>query len=262
MLRLLSVFGGIILLLTLFACSATAEKSSAAMEGALDSMAVEPEAMAEEIEVVEVLPPTRDTSELEHTLIAQGLVDAAVLDSSLIVKMKYSTEDNFLGRDVYGDYDRCYLQPPVAKRLVKGHAWLKENHPRLRYILFDCVRPRSVQYQMWEIVKGTDQQNYVAPPGGGGSMHNYGAAVDMGLIHLDTGLVDMGTPFDYFGRLAQPRHENSYVKKGRLTQEQVENRRIMRASLLEAGFHGILSEWWHFVGFPRDSVRKWFKIVE
>lgn len=263
MLRLLYIWGSSLLLISLLACSNTAKKGTTNISEIADSLPSEPEIPVADVE--EVLPPEpmgRDTSDLERTLIAQGLIDATILDSSFVVQMKYSTEDNFLGKDVYGDYDRCYLQPAVAERLVKGHTWLKENHPRLRYILFDCVRPRSVQYQMWEIVKGTDQQNYVAPPGGGGSMHNYGAAVDLGIIHLDTGLVDMGTPFDFFGRLAQPRHEVDYVKKGKLTQEQLDNRRIMRASLLEAGFHGILSEWWHFVGFPRDSVRKWFSIVE
>lgn len=192
----------------------------------------------------------------------QGLVNIMDVDSSVMTDIKYSTEDNFLEKDVYGDYDACYLQKEAAQRLAKADSFLHSVQPDLRFLIHDCVRPRSVQYQMWDIVKGTKQQQYVAPPGGSGSMHNYGAAVDLSLYHIDTGLVDMGTPYDFFGDLAQPRFEEGFVKQGKLTQAQVENRRILRWAMLQAGFHGILSEWWHFNAFPRDSVRKWYKIVE
>lgn len=207
-------------------------------------------------------PPPPDTSELERTLIAQGLVNIHGLDSSIVVRMMYSTPDNFLGEDVYGDYDHCYLQPGVAQKLAQAEALLREQHPELRLIVFDCVRPRSVQYQMWEIVKGTDQQKYVAAPGGSGSMHNYGAAVDLGLYHVDTGLVDMGTPFDFFGPLAQPRYEAKFLASGELTQAQLNHRAILRTAMKGAGFFGIMSEWWHFVGFGRDEVRRRYTIVE
>ncbi|RMG67984.1 MAG: peptidase M15D vanX D-ala-D-ala dipeptidase [Bacteroidetes bacterium] len=207
-------------------------------------------------------PAGRDTSDLERQLIAQGLVDIHQLDTSIRLDMRYSTPNNFLKEDVYGDFDRCYLQPAVAERLAQAQAYLEAEHPDLRLIVFDCVRPRSVQYQMWDIVKGTDQQDYVAPPGGTGSMHNYGAAVDLGLWQLDTGLVDMGTPFDFFGPLAQPRYETDFLRSGELTAAQVQHRHILRLSMKAAGFHGILSEWWHFVGFPRDTVKRRFQIVE
>ncbi len=206
--------------------------------------------------------PPQDTSELERTLIRQGLVNAANLESSFVVRMMYSTPDNFMGEDVYGDYDHCYLQPEVAQKLVKAQRWLMEQRPDLRLILFDCVRPRSVQYQMWEIVKGTDQQNYVAPPGGSGSMHNYGAAVDLGLYHIDSGLVDMGTSFDYFGPLAQPRYEARFLRSGELSQAHIDHRAILRQAMRQAGFQGIMSEWWHFIGFDRDQVRRRYQIVE
>jgi zinc D-Ala-D-Ala dipeptidase len=209
-----------------------------------------------------VPPPPPDTTELERTLIAQGLVNVAQLDSSLVVRMMYSTPDNFLEQDVYGDYDACYLQPAVAEKLVAAEAALLAAHPDLRLILFDCVRPRSVQYQMWEIVKGTPQQNYVAPPGGSGSMHNYGAAVDLGLWHVDTGLVDMGTDFDFFGPLAQPRYETRFLNSGELTQQQIAHRQILRAAMRQSGFQGIMSEWWHFIGFGRAEVRRRYQIVE
>lgn len=213
-------------------------------------------------EPVQSPPSFPDTTTLERSLLDQGLIDAALLEPAIQVEMKYSTEDNFLHEDVYGDFDKCYLQVAIATRLASADSILRSVHPDLRLLVYDCVRPRSVQYQMWEIVKGTPQQSYVAAPGGTGSMHNYGAAVDLTLMHVDTGELDMGTPFDFFGPLAQPRYEDQYKASGKLTEAQVFNRRLLRAAMSKAGFYGILSEWWHFVGLPRDVVKQKYRIVE
>ena len=218
------------------------------------------EANAVGTDISEAFAP--DTTELERQLLAQELVSLQSVDPSIEQRMMYSTTDNFLDADVYGYFDACYLQAEIAEQLAQAQACLKKKDSLLSIIVFDCVRPRSVQYQMWEIVKGTDQQNYVAAPGGGGSMHNYGAAVDLGLIHADSGLVDMGTSFDFFGELAQPRFEDRFLKSGELSAQQVSNRRTLRACMLQAGFHGILSEWWHFVGMPSAEVRRRYQIVE
>ena len=44
-------------------------------------------------------------------------MDIKVIDSSIVVDLKYSTSDNFLGFDVYGDFNTCYLQMDVAAKL-------------------------------------------------------------------------------------------------------------------------------------------------
>ena len=207
-------------------------------------------------------PPLPDTTALERTLLAQGLQDIQTVDSSIQVQMMYSTPENFLEQDVYGEFDACYLQPVVARMLAVAQDSVQAQDPHLSLLVFDCVRPRSVQKQMWEIVKGTPQQPYVAAPGGGGSMHNYGAAVDLGLVHRDTGLVDMGTPFDFFGDLAQPRYEMKFKEAGQLTTAQLQNRWLLRRAMRSAGFHMIMSEWWHFNGFSREETRQRFQIVE
>lgn len=201
-------------------------------------------------------------SELEQSLRDAGLTNIQELDPSIRVSLAYSTTDNFLNADVYGELVRCYLQPEVAEMLALASTCVRKKDSSLRLIVFDGVRPRSVQSKMWEIVRGTDKQQYVASPNGGGGMHNYGCAVDLGLHHVDTGLVDMGTPFDFFGDLAQPRYEVDFVNQGRLKQVHLDNRRVLRACMLEAGFSGILSEWWHFNAFPKDIARKRYQIVE
>lgn len=200
--------------------------------------------------------------ELEQSLRDAGLVNVQDVDPSIRVDLAYSTTDNFLNADVYGDLMRCYVQPEVADMVAVASNCIQEKDSGLRLIIFDGVRPRSVQRAMWDIVKGTPQQDYVAAPNGGGGMHNYGCAVDLGLFHVDTGLVDMGTPFDFFGELAQPRYEDKFAREGKLLQAHLTNRRLLRSCMLEAKFAGILSEWWHFNAFPKQVVRSRYQIVE
>ncbi|MEO0899538.1 MAG: M15 family metallopeptidase [Bacteroidota bacterium] len=252
-----------VLCVLLVGCSSQQQSETPNDELKVDTISLPNEIDTATLEVkVEEVEPIPDTSEMERALIEQGLINILSLDTSVRFDVKYSTTDNFLNEDVYGDFAGCYLQPAAAERLVKADSILQSLQPKLRFLLHDCVRPRSVQYKMWEIVKGTDQQNYVAFPGGSGSIHNYGAAVDLSLVHIDTGVVDMGTVFDFFGDLAQPRYEEKFVKEGKLRQVHVDNRRILRTVMLRAGFHGILNEWWHFNAFPREEVKKRFKIVE
>ena len=92
-------------------------------------------------------------------------------------------------------------------------------------------------------------------------MHNYGAAVDLGLTHLDTGMVDMGTPFDYIGVLAHPREEQKLLKQGKLTEKQIENRKLLRKVMKKAGFFNIQTEWWHWNSCNRSTAKKKYKLV-
>jgi L,D-peptidoglycan transpeptidase YkuD (ErfK/YbiS/YcfS/YnhG family) len=114
---------------------------------------------------------------------------------------------------------------------------------------------------MWRLVKGTGKEEYVADPEKG-SLHNFGAAVDLSIVDQDGNLLDMGTPFDYFGELAQPSYEDRFLKDGTLTKKQVENRRLLRKVMQEAGFQTIPDEWWHFHAFSLEEVKRRFAIVE
>lgn len=199
---------------------------------------------------------------LEQRLIDAGLVDIKTLDPEIVVDLKYATEDNFMDQNVYGELRRCYMQKDAAEMLVQAQINVREADSSLSLIVFDGVRPRSVQRKMWAIVKGTDQQKYVAPPGGTGSMHNYGAAVDLSLVDANGELVDMGTPYDFFGPLAQPRYEDKYMKEGKLTKKQLQSRWLLRKAMRKAGFHMIMSEWWHFNSTTRALVSSKYEVVE
>lgn len=190
-----------------------------------------------------------------------NLVDIQKIDSAIKVDLKYSSNDNFLGADVYGDLDKCLLQKEVALMLANAQAYLKKIKPDYDLLVFDCLRPRQVQYKMWEIVKGTVQQKYLADPERG-SMHNYGAAVDLTIIDSKGDELDMGTSFDFFGQLAEPKYEEKFFEQGQLTQQQVSNRKLLRKVMEKAGFQGISNEWWHFNAFSRNTVETKYDIVE
>ena len=191
----------------------------------------------------------------------EDMLDVSQLNMSLLIRLAYSTPDNFLNSDVYGDLETCYLRKEVAEMLNKAQRFLDRKRKGYRLIVYDCLRSRSVQYKMWRLVKETEQEAYVADPRKG-SIHNFGAAVDVSIVD-STGLpLDMGTPFDYFGELAQPKYEERFFKEGKLTEEHLQNRKLLREVMLEAGFQGIPDEWWHYNAFSLEEVKNRYSIVE
>lgn len=180
---------------------------------------------------------------------------------ALAIDLRYATTNNFVGKNMYGKFNRAYLHRLAADKLAKAEQNLQRDHPGYRLVIFDALRPRSVQYLLWEQVKGTDKQTYVANPAGG-SIHNFGFAVDISVLDENGKELDMGTPYDDFTPLSQPQREEQYLKEGKLTEAQIRNRRILRKAMEEAGFIQLPVEWWHYDALPKSEVRSRYKIVE
>lgn len=154
------------------------------------------------------------------------------LDPSLVLDLKYATNDNFVSEQMY-DCGRCFLRPPAAASVVRAHQQLQKEGLGIK--LFDCYRPRPIQWKLWEKVPNP---RYVADPRKG-SMHNRGAAVDLTLVDAEGRELDMGTAFDFFGPEASPEYTA-------LPDSVLQNRARLRAALMAEGFKPIRSEWWHF----------------
>ena len=58
-----------------------------------------------------------------------NLVDIRTLNSDILVELKYSTTDNFVGVDMYGDLETAYLERSFANRVVEAQRILQERHP-------------------------------------------------------------------------------------------------------------------------------------
>jgi D-alanyl-D-alanine dipeptidase len=183
-----------------------------------------------------------------------GMVDPTSLVPDLMVDLRYSTKDNFLKEDLYGDMQRCFLHEDAARMLVEADRLLKRFRPELRLLLWDCLRPASVQKKMWQRVKGTPKEPFVANPDRGGSVHQTGCAVDLTLAGPDGKPLDLGSGFDEFGPSAQPRRELQLLREGKLTLEQVSNRLLLRWAMSAAGFYPTQIEWWHFECAPSEAA--------
>lgn len=189
--------------------------------------------------------------------------DCVALDDTdgLVVDLRYASTNNFLGRNIYGSFDRLLLHAIAAAKLRDAVARLASRRPNLKLLVFDGLRPNRVQQVFWEHVRGTDQQKYVGDPAIG-SVHGFGLAVDLSLVGSDGVELDMGTPFDDFTLLAEPQLEQDFLAAGALNAAQVANRAVLRAVMVDAGFIPLPFEWWHFDALPADAVRRDFRLVE
>ena len=79
-------------------------------------------------------------------------------------------------------------------------------------------------------------QGYIAEYSG----HSRGSTVDLTLFDMTAEKeADMGGTFDYFGELSHP----DYTE---ITEEQYNNRMILREAMMNHGFKPLAEEWWHF----------------
>jgi D-alanyl-D-alanine dipeptidase len=198
---------------------------------------------------------------LAAELSAQGLVDVQAMDPVILVDLAYASANNFLDTALYGTMQTAFLQLEAAAMLSLAQDELSRRKPDYRLLVYDAARPRRVQQKMWQRVSGTPMAPYVANPDAG-SLHNYGAAVDLTLADSSGTPLDMGTPFDFFGPLAEPRHEARFLASGALSQAQYNNRRLLREVMQYAGFQPIANEWWHFNAFSLRHAQKNYPIIE
>ena len=185
----------------------------------------------------------------------ERLIDIREVDPRIVIDIRYATAENFTHQVLYGA-SRCLLRENVARRL----AWVESDLSLqgLGLKVFDCYRPRSVQYKMWKIVPDS---RYVADPAKG-SRHNRGAAVDLTLIDLKNPLgpreLEMPTGFDDFTEKA---HRDYKGASGEATL----HRKVLQEAMERRGFVGLSTEWWHFdakgweryplLDIPLDAVR-------
>jgi len=203
---------------------------------------------------------------IEQKMIEQGLVNIQILDPDIEAELKYSTTDNFIGKDVYGELENAYLQPEMAKRLKQASTLLKQSHPGYKLLVYDAARPNSAQYALWDALDNLkipqkSKTQYVADPKIG-SNHNFGCAVDLTVLNEKGIPLDMGTKFDFFGPLAYPRSEQEMLKKGKLSQKQIDNRKILRTVMTQAGFKTNTTEWWHFDGMSKSAARARYGMIK
>lgn len=191
----------------------------------------------------------------ERELIQMGLVDIQTKSKSIDVHLVYATPFNFMGRQLYKNLTHAFMLPQTAEMLLKAEKKLKKLRPDLSFRIYDAGRPISIQYDMWDMVKGTDKEDFVANPTKGQGMHNYGIALDLTLIDCTGYPIPMGSEYDYFGDEARTNIESELLAKGRITQRELENRLLLRKVMTECGFFVYEAEWWHFNSIDPAKIK-------
>lgn len=196
-----------------------------------------PTLFAQDIPVNEYGLQVVDSPELYQELVRQDstrrLVDLEKFIPRIHLDIRYATNDNFMGKQLY-TVPGAYLRLPAATALKSVQADLKSLNLGLK--VYDGYRPYRVTVMMWEPYQDS---RYVADPASG-SRHNRGCAVDVSLVSLKTGEeLPMPTGYDDFSEKAH----HSYSD---LPDEVLKNRYVLRSIMEKHGFVPISSEWWHY----------------
>ena len=190
----------------------------------------------------------------DPTMDPSGFVVLAEYLPHIVQEIRYYSTYNFIGERIDGYEEPCAILTQEAARALKNVSnELFVQGYRLK--VFDAYRPVSAvrQFILWGI---EDQdvrmkpyfyptlekqelfaRGYIARQ----SSHSRGSAIDLTLLDMRTGKeVDMGSPFDLFDEASHPDFRG-------ITQEQYENRMLLRHAMERGGFLPIDCEWWHFM---------------
>jgi D-alanyl-D-alanine dipeptidase len=192
------------------------------------------------------------------------LIDVQTFNPQIKVDLKYAGTDNFMGIRLYERIQKAYLQEDVAARLAKCQEFLTSIDPNLHLLVYDAVRPVSVQFKMWNALDSIPvarRGKFVSSPYGK-SVHNYGAAVDLTICNAAGVPLDMGAGFDDIREIAYPSKEAFYLAKGELTKEHIQNRELLRKVMRSQGFRNLQTEWWHFNACSREEASNKYILLE
>ena len=179
------------------------------------------------------------------------LLSEAVPDA--ILEIRYYSTYNFVGERIDGyEEPLAFLTKEAAEALKAVSDDLVAQGYRLK--IYDAYRPQEAvtHFMNWaldsEDVRMKEYfypeldkdvlfpQGYIAEHSG----HSRGSTVDLTLFDMTTEKeVDMGGTFDYFGELSHPDYTG-------ITEEQFDNRMILREAMMAHGFKPLVEEWWHF----------------
>lgn len=167
---------------------------------------------------------------------------------------KYATWDNFTGKPIDG-YEVNRIAGTYALAYALRRA--KEQAAALGYglLLWDGYRPQRAvncflqwsqqpengltKERFYPNINRTEmiEKEYIASK----SSHSRGSAIDLTLYRLDSGiLVPMGSGFDFMDELSH------HTSKG-VSDNEANNRQLLRTIMEESGFAPYEYEWWHYV---------------
>ena len=184
---------------------------------------------------------------------SDSFIDIKEYIPSIIIDLKYSSDDNFTGRVVKGyESPKCLLTFEAARSLKIIQTILNNSGYSLK--IYDAYRPqRSVNHFInWSknqsdtlkksyfypnlLKSNLFELGYIAAS----SSHSRGSTVDITLVEISSGKeIDMGSPYDFFGLESSHDYENISIT-------QKNNRKLLLDVMTKNGFSSYSKEWWHY----------------
>ncbi|MDB6148967.1 MAG: D-alanyl-D-alanine dipeptidase [Chthoniobacter sp.] len=164
----------------------------------------------------------------------EPLVDLAIACPGVVIELRYATTRNITGRLIYPAGARALLRESVAARLNQAQRTVAAKGFLLK--VWDAYRPSWAQRVLWDRVR---DRAFVVEPSATGSMHSWGAAVDVTLADNLGRDVPMPTDFDAFTAAARYDYRGS-------NPEIAANLKLLKRAMSDAGFRHIQDEWWHY----------------
>jgi len=182
-----------------------------------------------------------------------GFVYVTDFVGNVILDIRYYSVNNFVGARIDGYNAPVAILSEEAAKALKA-AGTAFNAMGYIIKIFDAYRPqmavdhfirwakdvndirmKSIYYpelnksQLFEL-------GYISEK----SAHTRGSCVDLTIVKMSNGKeIDMGSSFDYFGEISH--HGTSAI-----TQEQANNRNILKDVMSANGFNALSQEWWHY----------------
>ena len=195
----------------------------------------------------------KDTSDLSSTEDCSQFVTLTDVVPDAILEIRYYGTYNFVGARIDGYEEPTALMTREAADSLRAVSDdVMAQGYRLK--IYDAYRPQKGvdHFVRWATeVKDTlmkayfypdldksvlFEQEYIYEKSG----HTRGSTVDLTLFDMNSEKeLDMGGTFDYFGELSHPDYTD-------ITEEQYNNRMILREAMLSHGFKPLDEEWWHF----------------
>ena len=215
-----------------------------------------------------VFVPPKPEKPLRFCSSVKKWIEFATTDSNMVeithlkglrMDLRYGTFNNVTGHDLYCGVQRAFIHKDALPKLKRAIKIMEREMPGSTLVIFDASRPMYAQSALKRTVAGTPYSNFVSS-GVTGGLHNYGLALDLGLADSSGNLLDMGTDFDSFERCAGEVGEADALNSGRLTQQQIDNRNLLRGIMKRAGWVTLSSEWWHFNAYTRAYTKEHYPL--
>lgn len=177
--------------------------------------------------------------------VEEDFVKVTTYIPDVVVDLRYATQNNFTGQQIY-EFADVWLRYGTVKKLLLVQEELKQNGYGLK--IWDGFRPASAQFKLWEICP---DPTYVSNPNKGFSSHSRGNTVDITLVRADGTELTMPTDFDDFSKLA----DRDYSDCGK---EAADHAVFLEQLMIKHGFKPYAGEWWHFTDTKSYPVEQDF----